>query len=170
MSDTPKKIAPKERRNVSGEVLRDISFGHLGLANGEVFTLTGRFAGGDFNKPLQNAMRKLNPDDEEDYAPRPGFRTPKRRRKNRQQEEQEDLDRNLKVVCELFPKYVITGWNEIYEDHSSVPYTPAACQAELEKLEIYDLIAILEFFGNPEHFRVLTKDMGQATGNESGGT
>lgn len=63
------------------------------------------------------------------------------------------LAENLRLDRELFPKYVITGWDGIQDsDGELVPYSQAACAELLEALPDWIVQELSGFAARASHF------------------
>ena len=137
----------KSIRKVNNDITQQFEVQRVILHNDEPLILEGKIASVDHNKALANAHDAL-------FG---------------KQRKQRDEDRLVKVVSQLYPVHVFTGWNVVDEKGKKVKYSPKQCGEILSDLDPNDIADIVFFFTEPSNFdEVVTKQDGEVLGNESG--
>ena len=137
---------------VDTEITADFETDVIQTGDGVNIVFTGRFAGRDYNKPLGNAIRK-------------GYQA----RLKKARDEDEKLAVINEIVINLYPRYVIVGWN-LLKDGKEIPYSKEDCRVVLETLleaNLYELNELMTFFSDPRTFsnEILTPEQGIEKGN-----
>lgn len=139
--------------DVKNEVTAELILHWIVLPNGKSPSLIGRHAG-QSNKPYYNAVFKT------------GIKQTKAMRKNRLTPEMTDENRDEDRV--LYPKFVITGWNEMVDSNAQpVAFSQAECESFFKQLPDHIFDEVRDFFADVSNFtNVLDMEVVEETGND----